>query len=220
MGLFARVLPLVLGAALSPTALIAELLILSRPDHPVRSAAWFAVGFAIPLGALTASVLAAGHRIRADGGHHSTTSAVVDLVAAVLLLALATRSLLQARRHPSAVPARHRRGGHAGPLGCFVLGIVLMGLNFSTIVLYIPAMKEIAVSGDSDAVRAVVVVLAMLIALLPVLAPLTATALAPRASHRVLDPFGAFVTRHAATIGIVVSLVFAVYLGVKGFRAL
>jgi hypothetical protein len=137
----------------------------------------------------------------------------------VLLLGFGVRGLL--RRRAGVQPKRREaRQGAGGPFESLALGVVMMLTNFSTIVLYIPAMREVAAADESTVVQGAVVGIAALFALAPALLPLGATAIAPDASRRVLDPIGRFVRTHSATIGTVVSFVFGLYLLVKGARGL
>jgi threonine/homoserine/homoserine lactone efflux protein len=211
--LLARVLPLVLGAAVSPTALAAQVMVLSAPEVGRRRASALAVGFLAVLAALTALALTVLH---AAARTPSTAGAVVDLVAAALLAVLAGVDV--ARRHDPPRPPKPVTD--AGWWRFVGLGVVLMLTNFSTIVLYVPAMKEVARADADVAVKAVVTVVAFVVTSVPVTGPLLAAAMAPATADRLLGRLNGFLSRHRRMVGATICTVFAVYLLVKGVQAL
>ena len=102
--LLAVVIPLALGAAVSPTLFALEVLVLTGKHHPVARG-WAVAGGAgavlLAFGLLGVTVL----RTIETGHHHrSLTGAVIDLGAAAALVLLAARSLQKAR---TAAEAHH-----------------------------------------------------------------------------------------------------------------
>jgi len=215
--LLARVLPLAVGAAISPTVLTAGVLILCSKRRPVARGAVFTVGVLVVLVALTVLGLTVLDRF---AHHHpsATERAVsdgIDLVLGIVLLALAVRTAL---RPPD--PTRHsepERPRDQGGLGAaFVVGLVVMATNVTTIVLYIPMMKDIGRADVSDADQALVVLLVLVIVSLPAWLPLALRVVAPRPSERALVRLEAVTTKHRRTIILVVEVAFGVYLLLKG----
>ncbi|MEV5436206.1 GAP family protein [Streptomyces sp. NPDC052682] len=209
--LLAKVLPLALGAAVSPTLFVAAVVLLSDPVRARRRAGAFAVGAAVPLAVIGAAGLVLFRGTRGQG--HVRISPVVDLVFGLLLLLLAVRAAL--------VPARteHRRRHRAvtSPAACAALGAGLMAVNFSSLALFVPAVKEIALSASvSTADQVVVLAIAVVLALLAVLVPLVLYLIAPAQAQSVLTPLLAAAKRHSRAIGMAICLAFGVYLVVKG----
>jgi hypothetical protein len=132
-----------------------------------------------------------------------------------VLLALALRAAL--RPHD---PSRHsepRRPHDRGGLGAaLVLGLVVMATNVTTIVLYIPMMKDIGRADVSEADQVLVVLLVLLIVSLPAWLPLALRVVAPRPSERALVRLESVTTKHRRTIILVVEVAFGVYLLLKG----
>jgi len=91
-----------------------------------------------------------------------------------------------------------------------------MLVNFSTLVLFLPAVREIEHSSVDVAEKVVVWLIITVIALLPVLLPVTLVALLGTRADPLLARLNAFVGRHARTIAIAIELVFAVVLAWKG----
>jgi hypothetical protein len=220
--LLVSVLPLAVGAAISPTLLALQLLVLTGATKPLARAWALAAGAALVLaGFALMGLTVLNHLHPAERHHHSVRGAVIEFIAAGLLAALAVRSM---RRRP--MPADRHTSRTAGLLqtaptywfiGAGALGMVL---NFSTLVLFLPALHEITRSSASAAARAVTFTLLFVITLLPVLAPVGLVSVLGERADPALDATHDFVTRHSRQIGITIEVVFAAYLTVKGIGEL
>ena len=138
--LLTKVLPLSLGAAVSPTVLGVILVILSGRRAVARGGAYLA-GVLLVLAGLTVVGL---YGVRDTDPSPATVSIerVVDGIAGVLLLLLALGTVLRAALRDPATPADQPppdSDRQHGLGGAFVLGIAMMVSNFSTILLYLPA---------------------------------------------------------------------------------
>jgi nitric oxide reductase large subunit len=161
------------------------------------------------------------HLHPAEHGHNSLRAAVISFVAAGLLAALAARSLLH--RPTAAEQQTPRTAGRlaTAPTFWFVgAGALGMVLNFSTLVLYLPALHEITRSDASLGARSLAFGLLFVITLLPVLVPVTAVTLLGERATPALRATHDFVTRHVRLIGAVIEVVFAAYLVARGIREL
>ncbi len=218
--LLASVLPLAVGAAISPTLLALQLLVLSGAD-PLPRAWALVLGSALVLGAFSVLGLTVLGRLHPAHRHGSLRDAVVMFGAGALLAVLAARSLLRrpmpAEQHTSRTAQRLA----TAPTVWFVgVGAVGMVVNFSTLLLVLPALHEIARSPAALADRTAAFALLYVITLLPVLLPVgLVTVLGARAAPA-LDATHRFVAGHARQIGITVEVVFAAYLIVRGFGEL
>ncbi len=208
------VIPLALGAAVSPTTLAVQLVTLSRKTAPVRRSWALAGGFAAVLAGF--AVVAVG-LARSTGGSSSPSvaGAVVKLVAAVLLVALAVHEL----RAPPKPPKPEHAGAH--PIRAAVaLGAGLMLTNFSSIVLFFPAVHEIGISGVPVIDKVVAFVILYAITMLPAIGPpLFVTLIGPRATP-MLERLNRFFADHHRGIASGLCVVFAILLTVAGLRAL
>ena len=95
-----------------------------------------------------------------------------------------------------------------------------MLVNFSTLILFLPALHEISRSSSGPADRGVAFGLLCVITLLPVLAPVVVVTVLGTRAEPALEATHAFVSRHARQIGIAIEVVFAVYLVWRGFGEL
>jgi threonine/homoserine/homoserine lactone efflux protein len=218
-GGLAAALPLALGAAVSPTVLIANLLVLSSPQKArIRGSAFAIGGFAVltVVGVLALTVL---HTAAENRGKDAALFAWVDIVFAALLALVGLRSLL---RPPKPEPPSDRASklAHAPTYDYLAFGVVIMLTNVTTLMLFIPAMKDIAVADGAAAAKVGMAVLVILITTLVIWVPLGLDLVAPHTAGRVLGRLNRFLSEHQRTVGIAVAFGFAVYLAVKGVREL
>src|ERR1022692_487784 len=218
--LLARVVPLAFGAAISPTHFALEVLVLSGRRHPV-SRAWAVAGGASAVLAVYA-LLGLTLLDHLDTKHgHSPAGAAIDLGAAVLLALLAFRAL---HRRPTAAEGHRQRTmsriAEAPTLSFVGIGGVAMLLNFSTIVLFFPALHEISRSPVDRMEKAAAVLVLVVITLLPVLIPvLLAAGLGSRADP-VLARLNRFVGGHSRQITAGIEIFFCILLIWKGIGEL
>lgn len=202
---------------MSPTVLIANLLVLSSPSKPRMRGLAFAVGGFAVLIVIGGLALTVWHTAVQNRGATSPLFAWVDIAFAVLLGLVGLRSLLTS---PKPHPDRHRRLDHAPTWDYLVFGVGVMLTNVTTLMLFIPAMKDIAVAPDATATKAGMAVLVLLITTLVVWVPLALDVAAPNTAGRVLGGLNRFLSAHQRTVGMVVAFAFAAYLAIKGLRAL
>ena len=213
--LLLEVLPLALGAAVSPVLLGLEILALSSPKSPV------ARGWAVALGSglvLIAVALGASFlRHLPARSRHSATDALIDLLLAAVLLLLAARSWskrpLPGEQNSSKMATKL---ASASAADFVVAGMIGMVVNVSSLVLFLPAMREISRSQLNSGARLVVIAVVIVITLLPVLLPAAILSILGKRADGALRAISGFVGSQAKQISIVIELVFAVYLTVKG----
>ena len=149
------------------------------------------------------------------------TAGAVDLTLALVLVALGLRSL--AHRHdPPPMPTTATTAPSASPhlAAAFGLGVVAMASNVTSVVLFLPAVRDIARSSVTTPGTILALVVLFTITLAPALLPVLAVSLGGAPGRRALDRVGAFAQGHHETIVAVVSFGFAVYLGWTGLRRL
>jgi threonine/homoserine/homoserine lactone efflux protein len=220
--LLRQVVPLALAAAVSPTVLAVAVLTLTASRRPVARGVLFTIGVFVVVGVLT--VL--GLTVMAHVTHHpsATRRAVsdgVDVVFGLVLLALAARSAFRRRSDHTDEPVDAPNDDHTVRTGlgaAFVTGLVMMATNVTSIVLYLPAMKEITKSQVSESDKAIVTVLAMLLVSLPAWLPVLLRVVAPGPSQRALTSLNTTIQRHQHTIVLTVEVVFGAYLLAKGLQ--
>lgn len=225
--LLVKVTPLAVGAMVSPTMFVALILILARPPTPIRRGVAFTACGTVPL--LAVSVIVAliwrGASISDETGAPADgAEAWVDVAAGVALLVLGAVLVVRHRRqrnHPASKPKAASASpdeppGRHAVLHAGLLGLGLMASNTSTLVLYIPAAKDIADSNASALVKLTGWVVLIGITMLPLVAALVAYAVAPGMAQRVLQPLGAWFNRHAFVFAMAIFVVLGLYLVARG----
>jgi threonine/homoserine/homoserine lactone efflux protein len=210
--LLSQVIPLALGAAISPVLFLLTLTTLTGARPLVRGLALTA-GAAVPLVVVGVFAFAIG------GSLHTShaTKATIDLALGVLLVLVGIRALVRPPAEPK--PAEEPRRP-AGPARSFALGFGAMVTNVTTLALYLPAMKLIATSHVSDTDRVLAHVIVALITLTPAAVPVALVAVAPRSSGRILAAVSRFMSDHRRALPVVLGFGFGAWLIVKGVAAL
>ena len=217
--LLGRVLPLALGAAISPTVLAVDLLILSSPKRPVGRGVAFLAGVLTVIAGLSVIGLQLSHHTAVrHGGRIDPVTRDIDLVVGVLLLLLALSTVLRMLSDDRTTPpdpdaAPPSGSGRREGLGSAALvGAAMMLTNFSTILLYLPAMHAVARARVDTADKVVAVVLAAAITSLPATIPLVVRLVAPGPSQRWFSSLHAWVARHSRDVAVVIEVVFGLWL--------
>jgi hypothetical protein len=208
------VIPLALGAAVSPLVLVGAVAVMTGPG-PLRHGCEFAAGVSVPLIAATAACLLLGSAISLPEASDETKG-WIDIGLAAALLALGLFTLARPAKPPK---QRTRPQGQSGRR--FVaMGAALMTTNVTTFALYIPAMKLIAQSSVSDVEQGIVVAVVLAVTMTLVLVPLAIVAAAPQASARLLGRAGDWLASHHRAVTVGLCFGFGVLLLAKGLAAL
>lgn len=218
IALILAILPLALGAAVSPLLFGIEVLALTSGTRAVARAWAVTAGAALVLGLLCAAGLLLGsappHR-----RPHPTTDAIVAFTAAGLLLGLAAWQLATASRATSK-PSLDQRLEGASTRSFLVAGVLGMVTNLSTLVLFLPALHEIAKSQAGVAASAVALVVLVGITLLPVVVPSALVTILGDRAEPTLRRMNGFLSRHSRSITLAIEIGFAIVLVAKGIAKL
>jgi Sap, sulfolipid-1-addressing protein len=216
--LLAQVVPLAIGAALSPTLLVVVIVMLTGESRPRVRAAALVAGAGVVLVAMAVAIqLGIGKGLH--GARHSDASAAVDLVLGALLITVSIGELIHRATHGPKEPSTDERST-GGPVRAGLLGVSLMAVNVSTLVLYVAALKAIHVARITNSERVLVTALVIGIILLPLVLPIALAALFPSAADPLLRRIGIMLTKYGAWLAAAIFLAFGVYLVVKGARGL
>ena len=219
--LISHVLPLALGAAVSPTIMTLSVLVLSGPHGKARQAVFTAVnvGLMSVIAIVGGSVLAHAATRHRSGKVH-TASAVIDItLGVVLLLLLAREHWAPAQDTEKTQAAKAAVEPGVAPLRYVGLGIALTISNFTTLALFLPALKEIGISRQPRINELIAGAMLVIIATVTSWGPLLLSVIAPRPAESILSAINRFTTTYKQQIVQVVLLVFGVYLLVKGLTA-
>lgn len=216
--LLAQVIPLAVGAMISPVLLIVQVLTLTGREKPVARAIAIAAGSAVTLLAITAvlATAAAGIQVEHQTGPDPVGAAIRG-VCALVLLALGARSLA---RRGSPQGDRGKRLANVKTRGYFVVGLLAMLSNVTSLVLYIPAMHLIVHANVDGGGKLAATAMLFAFTMLPLWLPLAMTLSLGSRSTAVLSRLNAVVTKHTEVINAVICFAFAAYLTYGAIKAL
>lgn len=210
--------PLALGAAVSPIVLAITVAMLTGPGRTHRALAFLA-GEAVPLLVLAGLVLLFGSGISLKVS--PTTLTALDLVFAAILLAVGLRALSRAlRKVPAKPPSTDDSHANVTPRRAFAIGVGSMSTNFTSLLLYLPALKLIAAGGLAFADELIATAVVIVLVLSTVWLPLSLTHIAPATADAALARIAATFQRNERRVTIVLGLGFGLYLLLRGLSGL
>jgi Sap, sulfolipid-1-addressing protein len=210
--LLVEIVPLALGAAISPVIFLLQLTTLTGP-RPIARGSVLAAGAAAALIVVSTIGVLVG-----DTGFSTrdTLQAVINIVFGALLAAVGLRALV---RPPK--PRKPKSSARRPSLrGSFLAGVGGMASNVTTFALYIPALALIAGSGLSLRQQGIAAPIILVITLMVAWVPLVLAVVVPGASTRILPWLGAWMRANNRWIQLVLGLGFGVWLLVKGVDGL
>jgi cytochrome c biogenesis protein CcdA len=210
--LLAQVIPLALGAAISPVIFLLQLSTLTG-TRPIARGTALTVGAAITL--IIGSTIGV---LVGDTGFSTrdTLQAVINIAFGVLLIAVGLRALL---RPPK--PKEPKADAREPSLrGSFLAGVGGMASNVTTFALYIPALALIAGSGLPMRQQGIAALVILLLTLMVAWIPLVLAIAVPAASTRLLPWLGAWMTANNRWIQVALGLGFGIWLAGKGITGL
>ncbi len=216
--LLAQTLPLALGAAVSPIVLAITVAMLTGEGRGPRALAFLA-GAAVPLVVIASAILIFGSRLsfRLPAG----VLGPLDLLFAGLLLFIGVRALWrQLRGAPAGRPGSHDEHRNVAPARAFAIGLGSMATNFTSLILFLPAMKEVAAASLPLDLRTIVAALVVAIVLSTIWLPLALSVVAPRLVDAMLKDVAAFFEKNQRGVTILLGLGFGAYLLVRGLGEL
>jgi hypothetical protein len=208
------------AAMLSPTTLSFSILVLVVSDRPFRTGCWFyfgALGATLAIGVAAAFVL--GDAAASSGpSTPKTWVAIVDLVAAVLLLVWVRRVWRRPRDPERAAGMMQRMRKVTASRAIAIVGA---GATLANPGGFVPlALKEISELDPSRAEYAVDWLFFSLVSLLPLLAALVLLVAAPGWTKRTLESMRGWLELHARTIAAVIVVALALTLARNGIAGL
>ena len=211
-------LPLALGAAVSPIVLAITVAMLTGPGRTPRALAFLA-GEAVPLLALAGLILLFGGGVSLKVSPTALTA--LDLVFAGILLAVGLRALWRAlHRVPAKPPSTDDSHANVAPRRAFAIGVGSMTTNFTSLLLYLPALKLVAAADLTTADELIAAALVIVLVLSTVWLPLSLTRIAPITAEAALARIAATFQRNERLVTIVLGLGFGLYLLVRGLNGL
>ena len=222
-GAIGEMLPLAIGIAISPLAIVAVILILTTPQARTNGPA-FLGGWLLALavvGGVTLVVTDAAESAGSSGPR--TIVAVLKIVLGVVLLVLAWRGF-RGRPAPGEdvpLPKWMAALDRFTPRRSLSVGALFGGVKPKNLILAAAAAAGIAGSGLGGVQQVVVLLLLILVASIAIIAPVAVYfLLGDERSERVLDGWKTWLQANNSTVMIVLFVVFGVVLLGKGIGGL
>ena len=221
--LLTSVLPLALGAAVSPTVLIGIILILSITKRPKLNGIAFYTGSIILLLIIVAlGVFVSKAIVLTTGTHSSTASVYFDIILGILLILLGIRRARKEDKDPDKDKFKEDASISAGKafIKSMIFGFGLFIINFTTTILVFAAGKDIGLSAAPIFDKLIVVVILTIITLLVVEIPLLIYILVPKTANKLLEPVNIWMQKNGKYLMAAIFFVFGIYLLIKGAMSL
>jgi uncharacterized membrane protein len=209
-----------IAAMMSPTTLTFSVLALVLGDRPRRTGLWFyvgALGATLAIGVIAAFVLG-GKAASTNPSQPKTWVAIVDVVAAILLVGWVVRALrrpINQKRMDGMVEQMSKIASSP------VIAIIGAGATLANPGGFIPlALKEISETDPSNAEYIVDWVLFSLVSLLPLATALVLLVVAPKLAERVLQATRTWLLNNVRKVAAAIALLLAAVLLRNGIAGL
>ncbi len=214
------VIPLGIGAAFTPSLFALQLLIVGNDPWRTKALAAF-LGSAVAFGIAVTILLLGFAQLPTTESSTDLLDGVIRLVAAALLGAAAIYFFIPHPGVQSKVRASiEHRVTRATPIDFFGITFVLSIKDFSSFILIIPAMHDIAVANVDWPIKAAVTLLVFALALSALtLPPLLRTALGNPGKELLTKIYTFTMNRQFIIMGVVFTLL-TIYLVISGINSL
>ena len=215
--LLGLLLPLGIGAALSPTPTATCLMLLSTNRKPLATAIAFLIGSSVALVAVGVFSLAffggGGSEV---ANHPSDVKNTIDVVFGSFFLILAFKLWLKVPDPNAPPPSWAAKIGSVGMGKALLFGTMMTITNFSSLPLYLSGLKDVVTANIGIAAGIVVLAVFVLFIEVALIVPIASYALAPRRAGVVLSAILRWIEKNTRLVSIFVFVVFGGLLLVKG----
>lgn len=216
ISLIGFLLPLGIGAAISPVS-IAVCLMLLNTKKPLANAVAFLIGYSavlVTIGTFSLVFFEGGGA--EDAERPSDIKNTIDAVFGIFFLVLALKSWLKAPDPNAPPPSWIAAISTIGVSKALLFGMVIMATNFSSLPLYLSGLKEIVTANIGIVDSILVLTLFILLVEVGLLVPIAAYALAPHRSSAVLSATLRWLEKNNRVISIFIFVIFGILLFAKG----
>jgi len=209
---FFEILPLAIGAAISPTGLLFVMMILSGKNNSKKSALGFVLGGTLFLTILGLFLFFTAKPIVNSTNHPDITSSIIDICLSVLILLIVAKSVFF-KKKPKLDAAKNKKRPYP------IIGFLYMFINISTLIPFIAAVKIISMNKLAPWDGLAILLVAVVIAMSMIAFPVVISYAMPKESQKILGPVNGFMAKNGSKISNVYFTLMALYLiyhGVMG----
>ena len=214
VSLLAQIIPLAFGAAVSPTALMGIILLLSISKKPKISGMGYYAGSILMVLIVLCVGFILGNGVSSESPHPNPLLAAIDLILGVILLIMGIIRIFRPQKSP-----KHRfNGEHPDSSSLLVFlkglsfGFMMFFINFSTTLIVLEAGKLIATAAVPITGKVTVSVILILITLLVCEVPLLIYFLLPSRSEKLLSKINVWMQKNGHILMGLVILAIGLYL--------
>lgn len=212
--LLAALLPLALGAAVSPVVLMTEVLALSSAKDPKLKGWLIVAGCTVVLVAYEVLILAIGSHLAASKHPHPLEDTVVGFGAAALLGWLLIKAWRARGKQQGPGLLGKLAGAKSGAF--FGIGLLIMATNASTLILVLPAVRLITHAHVSTMDQVLALGILTAFGLLPALGPAVLVTVLGSRGAKLSASLNRFVESHGNQLTMGLESVFFIYFLFKG----
>jgi threonine/homoserine/homoserine lactone efflux protein len=209
--LLSQVVPLALGAAISPVLFLLQVNTLAGP-RPISRGAALTAGAAVTLIIVSTIGVLVGDTGFSD---NTTLQAWINIAFGALLIAVGIRALVKPPKQKESKSADDKSAWRS-----FLAGVAGMASNLTTFALYIPALALIAASGLPLRQQGVAALVILFVTLMVAWVPLLIAIVVPATRTRLLPAVGGWMNRNDRWIQVVLGFGFGAWLLWKGISGL
>lgn len=212
--LLLQILPLAFGAAVSPTALMGIIIILSISKNPKLQGFGYFFGSFILIIIVVLLGLILGSGITSTTTKHNPILDGIEVLLGIVLLLLGIKRILQAQKSPkNRIQDFDKQKSN---LVVFIKGLSfgfgLFLINFSTSIIVLEAGKEIGASSFGIIGKSIVIMILIIITLLVCEIPLLMYLLYPAKAIKILSKVNKWMQKNGHILMGTVLIVIAIYL--------
>lgn len=206
---FLEILPLAIGAAISPTGLLFVMMILSGKDNSKKSALGFVLGGTLFLVILGLFIFFTAKPVVNSTNHPNVTSSIIDILLGVLILGIVVKPVFFKKKPKTDAPKKKKK-----PYP--IMGFLYMFINISTLIPFIAAVKIISMNKLAPWDGVFILLATILITMSMIAFPVIISYAMPKESQKILGPVNGFMSKNGAKISNVYFTLMACYLVYHG----
>lgn len=206
-----QILPYVFGAAISPLLLATAVLLLAQPKKPRAKELVYTLG-GITAASIIGTLIFFVVHVRTQSAKPSLAFSLIHIVIGTILLILAFRLYRKENKKPKKVSKKVHYSRD------FILGVVLMCSNFTSLIMFVPASIEL--QGAELTTRITALALLVTASTLAMWLPLILVIALGKSGQKILDKLSVFMRKHGNQVSGSMIGVIAVYVLYRGLSSL
>lgn len=206
---FLKIIPFVIGAAVSPILLVTTLFILSSKKNPKAKSLTFLLAGTITISIVTIFIILTSSSAPARSGG---SAKIPHIIIGLLLLFLAFDIY---KKGPQ--KSKQKNVKSEGLLMYFLLGAVMMLTNFTTIAMIFEVALMIRELSIGSQARDFYILLTIISSLIPILLPLIVLIIPGKEGDKILKNLSSFMGRYSYIVTSIFFTIIALYILTKAF---